>query len=418
VKINQKPVILAPLNFVSVLDILPYYKEAVEIKSFAGIPIYQRENVVGVLTLDSFEQNSFDNNVISYVGNLTKLLSSLITSLTEKFDLMVSAKTLEAINRFRTMLKEPDVSFDQILIACFNTIKEILGFENIGFCNFSKATNCWKVQALQGNQVFADKLTNATINTSSALIAKTLFKKETLFLAPIGKSQTIVADIEPFISEGYFASVALQSLNSNYGAIFVYGDNHRNITANDVKILGILAEQIASTIEKYLYINIYQSYSTMDPFSGIYTPKGLHQQLDKELAKAKDMKHKLSFVTIQIDNYDSYRNVPGIDESIHKLVSEYLKTKTRKYDSFGNVSESVFGMIILSMSYDEIRIWADQMRKEIANKIVSYDNQKFMVTISIGISYLTANETIDEIISNSINMLKISAEKKNIVNIY
>jgi GGDEF domain-containing protein len=58
------------------------------------------------------------------------------------------------------------------------------------------------------------------------------------------------------------------------------------------------------------------------------------------------------------------------------------------------------------------------MRKEIANKIVSYDNQKFMVTISIGISYLTANETIDEIISNSINMLKISAEKKNIVNIY
>ena len=90
--INAKPEILSDINYSAILDILPYYREQVEIKSFAGIPIFLNEKVIGLLTLDSFETNPFDSNVIGYIANFTKLISSILSSLNEKFDLIISSK--------------------------------------------------------------------------------------------------------------------------------------------------------------------------------------------------------------------------------------------------------------------------------------------------------------------------------------
>ncbi len=71
--INAKPEILSDINYSAILDILPYYQEPVEIKSFAGIPIFLNEKVIGILTLDSFEANPFDSNVIGYIAILRNL---------------------------------------------------------------------------------------------------------------------------------------------------------------------------------------------------------------------------------------------------------------------------------------------------------------------------------------------------------
>jgi diguanylate cyclase (GGDEF)-like protein len=331
---------------------------------------------------------------------------------------MVSAKTLDAINRFRSMLKDDKVSFDQILSAAFDTIKEILGFENIGFCNYSSQTNCWKVQALQGSEKFVRSLNNVKIQPHKALISKTLFQNETLFLAPIDNHKNIITEDEPFNSEGYFVSVPLQSLNSSYGAIFVFGEQFQNLTHYDAKILGILSEQIASTIEKYLYINVFQSYSQVDPLTGILNPNAFYQRLNEEISRALDYRTNLAFLTLQVDDYEAYNDYPGLEDSIQRLVIDKTKSRIRKYDLLGHIDDSILGLIILNMSPNDIRIWSDQLRKEIANKFITFDDQRFMVTVSMGIACLTENESIDSLTSKTLEMLKSSVSKKNTISIY
>jgi GGDEF domain-containing protein len=70
------------------------------------------------------------------------------------------------------------------------------------------------------------------------------------------------------------------------------------------------------------------------------------------------------------------------------------------------------------MSPNDIRIWSDQLRKEIANKFITFDDQRFMVTVSMGIACLTENESIDSLTSKTLEMLKSSVSKKNTISIY
>lgn len=415
---NSKPEILTNINIAAVQDILPYYNQSVEIKSFIGIPIFSKQQTVGILTLDSFDNETFNSNIIGYLGNFTKLLSSLLTSLNEKFELKVSKNTLVAINKYRSILTQTNVTFDSILKSAFESITDILGFENIGFCNFSSQTGSWQIQALKGNESFVKQLGNTKIDTSKALISRTLFQNEALFIAPIAHHNHIISPKEIFNENGYFISVPLQSINSNFGAIFVYGNNYHNVSRYDVEILKILSEHVASTIEALYYINIYQNYSQLDYKTGILNPPTLYQRLSEEIYRSKDFKYSIGFATFLIDNYASYQDTVGLNQSIQLLVIEVIKSHLRPYDIIGFLDDTIIGVILTNVNINDIKIWAEKVRSEIANKYITINNHRYMFTLSIGASISTTEDDIDTLTKKTIDMLKESAKKSNSVTIF
>lgn len=415
---NSKPEILTNINLAAVQDILPYYNQSVAIKSFVGIPIFSKQQTVGILTLDSFDNETFNSNIIGYLGHFTKLLSSLLTSLNEKFELKISKNTLAAINKYRSILTQTDVTFDSILKSAFDTITNILGFENIGFCNFSSQTGSWQIQALKGNEAFVKLLGNTKIDTSKALISRTLFQNEALFIAPISDNSHIVSPKEIFNENGYFISVPLQSLNSNYGAIFVNGNNYNNVSRYDVEILKILCEHIASTIENLYYINIYQNFSQIDYKTGILNPTTLYQRLNEELIRSQDFKYFIGFVTFMIDNYSSYQNTTGLNQSIQLLEIEVIKNHLRPYDIIGFLDDTIIGVVLTNVNINDLKIWAEKVRTEIANKYIMIDNHRYMFTLSIGASISTPEDNVDSLTKKAIDMLKESAKKSNTVTIF
>jgi diguanylate cyclase (GGDEF)-like protein len=415
---NSKPEILTNINIAAVQDILPYYNQSVEIKSFIGIPIFSKQQTVGILTLDSFDNETFNSNIIGYLGNFTKLLSSLLTSLNEKFELKVSKNTLVAINKYRSILTQTNVTFDSILKSAFESITDILGFENIGFCNFSSQTGSWQIQALKGNESFVKQLGNTKIDTSKALISRTLFQNEALFIAPIAHHNHIISPKEIFNENGYFISVPLQSINSNFGAIFVYGNNYHNVSRYDVEILKILSEHVASTIEALYYINIYQNYSQLDYKTGILNPPILYQRLSEEIYRSKDFKYSIGFATFLIDNYASYQDTVGLNQSIQLLVIEVIKSHLRPYDIIGFLDDTIIGVILTNVNINDIKIWAEKVRSEIANKYITINNHRYMFTLSIGASISTTEDDIDTLTKKTIDMLKESAKKSNSVTIF
>jgi diguanylate cyclase (GGDEF)-like protein len=415
---TSKPEILTEINYSAVPDILPYYKEVIEIKSFVGVPIFQKHNIVGVLTLDSFENDSFDSSIISYLGNFTKIISSILTSLNEKYELMISAKTLKAIKYFRTLLSKDNIDFNVILESAFSAISDILNFDNIGFCNFSSQTNSWQIQALKGSEQFVKSIGNKSIDTSKALIARTLFNSETLILAPIKDNLHIVSPTELFNPKGYFIAVPLQSINSNYGSIFIYGENYLNITSYDVEILQTLSEHIASTIEKFFHINVFKNYAQIDPKYGILNPTAFYQAVEDEVIRSKDFNYQFAFLTFLIDNYQSYHQTAGLNQSLQLLEIDTIKNHIRQYDKIGFVDENVVGVALINTNRNEIKILAEKIRNEIANKYITVNNHRFMITLSIGIALSTPDDDIDSIVNKSIQMLQEAAKKTNSICIF
>jgi len=416
--INAKPEILSDINYSAILDILPYYQESVEIKSFAGIPIFLNEKVIGILTLDSFEANPFDANVIGYVANFTKLISSILSSLNEKFELIISAKTLDALTSMQKLLNQDNVSFEKILKNAFDTISKILNFENIGFCNFSSQANAWTVQAVQGNEEFVSSLHNVAIDTHNGLINKVLFNNESLMLAPIGNHKNIINDKIEFNPDGYFLAIPLKSINSSYGAIFVYDENYKSASNYDLQILSTIANQVAATIEQFLYIRVFNNYAQVDPRYGILNPSALFARLKEEIERAKDFNYPLSFATLMIDDLEALK-LKGYDiESLYNYLITNLKGNIRPYNLIGEIDERIIAVVLNYINIKDLRIWCEKIRSEIAQGPVNVNGKKIIITVSIGAATFEDNDDIDKLTTKSLKMLQSSLNKSNTVNIF
>lgn len=415
---NSKPELLTNINFVAVKDIFPYYKQSIEIKSFAGIPIFHKNEPIGVLTLDSFEENSIDSNVIGYVANFTKLISSIITSLNEKFEHSIATRILQAIEKYDLMLKQENLTFSNIINYAFTTISEILGFENIGYCNYSSQSNKWQVQSIVGNEKFVSSLKNATIDLNKALIKVTLLENQPICLAPIEQQLHIINPQELFSPKGYFSAFPLKSHTSSYGAIFIYGDSFQNISSFDLKILNIFIQEVANTIEKFLYINIYSNYSHINHNTGIYHPNAFFERFGEELSRSFHFNYKVAFVAIHIDNFAEYSKNYGLTESLIQYQIEYLSKHIRSFDLIGHISDDIIGVMLVDYNSSNLKLWAEKVRAEIASKFVKFDNKRFTITLSIGASLSSPKETVESLMNKSMDMLQEASKKTNTVCIY
>ena len=415
---NAKPEILTNINFVAVKDIFPYYKQSVEIKSFAGIPIFHKNEPIGVLTLDSFEENSLDTNVVGYVGNFTKLISSIITSLNEKYEQSIAMRVLQSLEKYDSMLKENDLTFSNIINYAFTTISEVLGFENIGYCNYSSQTNKWQVQSIVGSEKFVSSLKNAPIDLNKALIKVTLIDNQPICLAPIEEQLHIINPQELFTPKGYFAAFPLKSHTSSYGAIFIYGDKYQNLSSFDLKILNFITHEVANIIEKFLYINIYSNYSQINHTTGILQPKAFFDRVSEEFSRAIHFNYNIAFVAVQIDNYNEFSKNYGLSESLIQYLIEYLGKHLRNFDLIGHINDEIIGILLIDYHSSDLKLWAEKVRSEIASKFVKFDNKRFTITLSIGASLSNPQINLETLTNNSFEMLKEASKKTNTVCIY
>ena len=88
-------------------DIVPYYTSLEEIKSFIGVPVfYPRRDgdllPVAVLAVDSKADDAYGPETIDLLAKFTKMLSAVLKSSTEKYDLMSESGVLKTEMRFRT----------------------------------------------------------------------------------------------------------------------------------------------------------------------------------------------------------------------------------------------------------------------------------------------------------------------------
>jgi len=87
-------------------DIVPYYTSLEGIKSFIGVPVFfpRRDGdllPVAVLAVDSKADDAYGPETVTLLAKFTKMLSAVLKSSTEKYDLMSESGVLKTEMRFR-----------------------------------------------------------------------------------------------------------------------------------------------------------------------------------------------------------------------------------------------------------------------------------------------------------------------------
>ncbi|MBL7478439.1 diguanylate cyclase [Legionella bononiensis] len=135
--------------------------------------------------------------------------------------------------------------------------------------------------------------------------------------------------------------------------------------------------------------SILNYYMTTDSLSGLLNHSSILNQLDIQLAKARQEHLPLSFIMVDIDHFkkinDSFGHPVG-DMVIKKLSSMFL-SRIRSQDNVGRYGGEEFALIFPGTTPHHSKTIADNLREQFSQCRFIIENEHFSVTFSAGISF-------------------------------
>ncbi len=419
IALSGKPEILTEINPAAELDLIPYYKNNVGSSSFIGLPVFYKNSVLGVLCADTNIDDAYDNLTVGFMGHFTKLIGGLVMNYTEKHEFQQSSRVLDAVTEIRNIISGGYLTIKNIAEAFATASEQIFDYYTLGMVCFDFADAKWKVYSYR-NKRSSTNIEGKEVDITRTMIGETISRGITLNLSIKDKSPNRVHSSEDKVSEAYFVSAPLISMNKIYGAVFIEAANKSNVTSYDIKILESLGDQAGTALEQLHLNHIIQSSSMVDDETGLLNPAAFAQRLNEESHKNIDFAIPLTLISFKIDNYASLNPEQhrGRYVAVLNHIIDHIRRDLKPYDIFGKGDSGNFYVALIGMPMAESQLWAERIRSEIAQSVITIEKKKFSVTISGGVAEHTKMDNSDSLIEKAHKALTIASKKSNNITIF
>jgi diguanylate cyclase (GGDEF)-like protein len=135
--------------------------------------------------------------------------------------------------------------------------------------------------------------------------------------------------------------------------------------------------------------------ASTDPMTELFNRRAFFDISDKAMLDSQKKSQKLTCLIVDIDHFkminDSYGHDMG--DKVIIDVSKLMLTNTRSIDSVGRVGGEEFAILMPNTDKDAAYQIADRLRKNIAKHKMSLHGETVQITVSIGLSTLTEEDT-------------------------
>ncbi|MGE5657702.1 MAG: diguanylate cyclase [Actinomycetota bacterium] len=144
--------------------------------------------------------------------------------------------------------------------------------------------------------------------------------------------------------------------------------------------------------------------ATTDPLTGVWNRRHLFALAEREITRVHRYNRPLSLLIIDIDHFkiinDTYGHAGG-DEVLAILAKTVLNC-LRKADFFGRFGGEEFVAFLPETTLKTAVAAAERIRENLANIVISVDEQQIRITVSIGVaSYQKEDLTIDALLQRA-----------------
>lgn len=203
---------------------------------------------------------------------------------------------------------------------------------------------------------------------------------------------------------GSFLSIPLKLKNNK--VIGVFNIHKKEVNAfkeSDMFLFGIIAQNIAQTIERTMLYEKAQKDSMFDELTKLYTRRYFRESCCQEFSKAKRYGTNFSIIMIDIDHFkcfnDMYGHLTG-DEVLRNLAA-IMKSSVRKGDVISRYGGEEFIILLPETEKEEATLVAEKLRSLVEKGLTLEHGGRNIekVTITAGVaSYPGDGETTDEVI--------------------
>ncbi len=420
VALTGKPELVTEINPSSERELFPYYNVPVAVKSFAGVPVYfskpsaeaHDDLPVGVVIVDGVAEDEFGPETLALLGQFTKLISALIKSYTDKYDLLLDSELLRSIRRLQERIKK-DFSPDAIVQILAEETSKLINWDYLSVVLYDETRRAWVAKKVTNRSHHPYITPEQPIDFPESIVGQTIKNNLHTSIDNLEASATPrYFQGEKLERKGAFVSVPISSLNKCYGAVNIESREHYNFSRQDTEMLYRLAENVASALE-ILYLNeIISEYVIVDDATGMYSKKFFLQKVEDELHRADDTGSELSLLFLTIDKAAEVEHRFGKEgfERVIVALAKAVRASVRSYDVVGRYDFNRFGIVLVNTASNEAYLWAEKIRKNVAGHVINLDGKSFSVTISIGVCGALEGMRKEELLGNATAVINRASE--------
>jgi diguanylate cyclase (GGDEF)-like protein len=408
-------------------DILCYYRNLQDIRSFIGVPVYYAgdasQQPIGVLAVDSKAPDAYGEETLAVLSHVSKLISSMLISYTEKYDLFADVKLIEADTKLkRNIAGHPSIS--TVVNALSGELENIVPWESITVVLYDEAQRAWGIASVRvrGNDRFVSP--KQLIDFDAGIVGQCI-RSNSLQVVDLSRNTTMIFNdherASDVLKQGMMVIAPVSSGGKCFGAVVVTERRANAYSKKDIAAIQFLASTIAPEFEITELNSILNEHIAVDELTGTLTKKFFTARLSEELFRATEREEDLSLVFVTVYNiadvvqrYDA----DGRDAAlIH--VARHLRASVRPYDVVARYDASTFAVVLADTIANDAFLWAEKLRTAIAGSIVSVGRKSFSISVTIGISGASAKMTGDELVKNASHVLDLAKKAGgNIVRVF
>ena len=410
--------LVGTVNPTSEAELLRYYETAPGVKSVVAVPVFYRTGndqiqPVGVLLADSKAEDAFGQETLSLLGRFTKLVSALIRSYTDKYDLLLEAELLSSIRRMQDRIKS-DPSEQTILAALADETNRLAGWDYLSVTMYSEQKKGWVLQKVVNKPGKPYAAPDLAVDLEQSIVGESIRLNKVHSVPDLASRQLHrFSAEEPGDLSGSFVSIPISSYNRCYGALALENGKVAAFPGHDVETLYRLIENAAASLE-VLYMNdLAKEFVSIDQTTGSMTRKHFIKKLEEEVSRAEDFGTEMAFVSVAVDSMQEQCRRYGKEAGnvILSQVAWLVRSHLRPYDLLGLVREDALGVVLVNTPASDAYLWAESLRKKVAGHVIVVAQKSFSVTVSAGVCGLTEGMTAEQLMAGTSQVLDLAIEK-------
>lgn len=401
-------------------NLIPYYLHKKPIaKSFVGVPVYYKQQVIGVLCLDSSAEESFSNDDLKILTMFSQLIKLQLISSNKLYEYETEnwiAKILYDFSkevlqfqssaelwRFLGEFLKKVFSADRVIISeRTSDTKGKISFINQG------------TPALKVGQEFplSEGIIGWVFRKNQSLMVEDFAEKENyvprFFMEEVPELQYRSLLSVPVSFDGNVrATISMECFKSN---------QFKNQTK---KILETVAYQIASFLEKINVVEKLNEQNIFDASTGLGNIKAFRRDIDREIKRSAEFDKYFSIILFKL-NFRSKELNNGITD---KLISEFLAFSLPMVPSSSNffrIDNNSISIIIAEKLLREVLPIAQDICEKVSMKKIWVDGLIEDFNINCGlVQYPEMGNNSTELIEKvQIAMTRAKSKGPNISELY
>ncbi len=181
------------------------------------------------------------------------------------------------------------------------------------------------------------------------------------------------------------------------------------LTDKDDNVIGgiELFSDISNRATNELRVKELEKMALLDNLTQLANRNYIEREVQSRFEEKKRFNVPFGVLFIDIDHFKQFNDTYGHDvgDDVLKFVANTFVSNARPFDLYGRWGGEEFLGIIRNINNHDLKILGNRVRNLVANSYISHNDKKLQVTISVGATLVSENDTMESLIKRADKLL-------------